>query len=652
MKNVIIKSLIIVAVFACFTTPSFAQSQFISKGSIEKMDKSQLKAAKKEAKEILKEIKAKEKECQELLSESCPEQIKARRLEELNALINKYNAFVPFYGIETYKSQFIEHLGKGTLQQKQSESNNEDVVLTVSSDGPLKDEKSRLISEDESPKEHANQLKSSSKDEIILTVTSDGPTKNVAVTNALRTAIEQAYGAFVSANTTILNDELVKDEIVTVTNGSIKEYKEIASAQTENGSYNVTLSATVSLPNLITYAKNHGSECEFAGNTFGMEMKLFNLQKENELKALYNLIPWITDLAKNKMKWEILVKEPKVTEFKFEKTIFSEPEYKKGGAWDKLPYNYERASGRISLRDVDYSRDYGSVGYDLSDISDVDIRGLLNHSTVRKDGLPSVEKDDSVLSVLDSMPDGQYVNVRFVIRWVPIDSKESTMWNLISEKIKLINIDSKSWQHYRDLGLKVSLMPYGPIEDTPYFRNSEKEICLWFDTLMDAMNEVKNNFVIIDNTGQISDFYPLLISDFYDADKSFNSDVYSYSEMLTDDERSAYRDEKLRKIGVTVQKLETYGGGTNSLQRWSMWDRVYSFPGKIIKFMEQDYHPDIYIGGKGLFSRLFFVQYMGQRRSPDDENKYRDKECPSWIVDTLIPMSEIGKYSSFKIERK
>lgn len=115
------------------------------------------------------------------------------------------------------------------------------------------------------------------KDEVTLTVSSDGATKEDAVKNALRSAIEQAYGAFVSANTTILNDELVKDEIVTVSNGSIKEYKEIAAIQTDNGNYLVTLSATVSLPNLITYAKSHGSECEFAGNTFGMEMKLFEL---------------------------------------------------------------------------------------------------------------------------------------------------------------------------------------------------------------------------------------------------------------------------------------------------------------------------------------------------------------------------------------
>lgn len=484
--------------------------------------------------------------------------------------------------------------------------------------------------------------------EVTLTVTSDGPTKEDATKNALRTAIEQAYGAFVSANTTILNDELVKDEIVTVSNGSIKDYKEITSAQTPNGSYNITLSATVSLPNLISYAKSHGSECEFAGNIFGMEMKLFKIQKENELKALYNLIPWIEDLAKKNMKWDFIVEEPKVTDFKFEKTISPEVEYKKGGGWIKLPYNYERASGKISLSDVNYSR-WGSRA-DISGMSDVDIWALLNHPIVRKDGLPSLEKDDSVLSILDSMPDGQYVNVRFVISWVPIDSKESSMSDLVSEKIKSINLDSKSWQHYSDLEFNVSTL-YDEELGGLYFRNSEKDIHLWLDSLMDAINEVKNNFVIVDNTGQISDFYPLSLSDFYDVQNSeYSPCPYSYLSVVRGDEKFDYLRERLRKIGVEKQKLERYHPGANSVMTLSDGDRVYSLPGKITKFMEQDYKADIYLGGKGLFSRLFFVQYNGLRLCPNDQ--YKDEQGASWIVDTLIPMSEIGKYSSFKIERK
>ena len=44
---------------------------------------------------------------------------------------------------------------------------------------------------------------------VSLVVVGEGASKEEAVQSALRSAIEQSYGAFVSSNTTILNDELV-----------------------------------------------------------------------------------------------------------------------------------------------------------------------------------------------------------------------------------------------------------------------------------------------------------------------------------------------------------------------------------------------------------------------------------------------------------
>lgn len=83
--------------------------------------------------------------------------------------------------------------------------------------------------------------------EVSLVVSADGATKSQAIDNALRSAIEQTYGTFVSANTQILNDELVKDEIATVSSGNIQKYKEVAAVTLPNGNTSVTLSVTVSL---------------------------------------------------------------------------------------------------------------------------------------------------------------------------------------------------------------------------------------------------------------------------------------------------------------------------------------------------------------------------------------------------------------------
>lgn len=149
-------------------------------------------------------------------------------------------------------------------------------------------------------------------DEVTLTVSSDGPTKEEATKNALRNAIEQAYGTFVSANTTILNDELVKDEIVTIANGNIKSYEEISSTAMPDGSQFVTLKATVSVSKLISYAQSKGAETEFAGATFGMNMKLKELNKQNEKKVLENLIVQVKEMMPYVFDRTLNIKDPVV----------------------------------------------------------------------------------------------------------------------------------------------------------------------------------------------------------------------------------------------------------------------------------------------------------------------------------------------------
>lgn len=118
--------------------------------------------------------------------------------------------------------------------------------------------------------------------EVTLVVSGDGETKDKAINIALRSAIEQAYGTFVSANTTIVNDELTRDEIVTISNGNIKGYKELSSMQV-GGKTAVTLEATVSISNLITYAQSKGASAEFAGATFARNVKMKELYNNTAL---------------------------------------------------------------------------------------------------------------------------------------------------------------------------------------------------------------------------------------------------------------------------------------------------------------------------------------------------------------------------------
>lgn len=159
----------------------------------------------------------------------------------------------------------------------------------------------------------ANNISYAQSNEVKLVVSSDGPTKEEATKNALRSAIEQAYGTFVSANTEILNDELIKDEIVSVSSGNIKSYKEL-SCEMYNGFYSVTVETIVSIGKLVSFAQNHGASAEFAGQTFAMNMRIRELNKNNEAIALEQLLFTLKNY-KALYDFSISLEEPKALSF-------------------------------------------------------------------------------------------------------------------------------------------------------------------------------------------------------------------------------------------------------------------------------------------------------------------------------------------------
>ena len=142
-----------------------------------------------------------------------------------------------------------------------------------------------------------NQVREKEKDDVILVVEGSGYDKRDAIKNALRSAIEQAFGTFVSTNTAILNDELVKDEISTVASGNVKSYTELSSSNLPDGSCSVTLSAIVSTGKLISYVQAHGGTVDFDGEAFTMEMRMRRLNKANELKVFQNLVTELEGIA-------------------------------------------------------------------------------------------------------------------------------------------------------------------------------------------------------------------------------------------------------------------------------------------------------------------------------------------------------------------
>ena len=180
------------------------------------------------------------------------------------------------------------------MQQQQSGENREDsrTVKTVRTD--------------------ANNTTQSNDKVVSLVVNGTGTTKEEATRNALRSAIEQTFGTFVSANTEILNDELIKDEIVTVTSGNIQSYEELSCSRKENGLFDISVKAVVSINKLVEFAQSKGAKAELAGALFVNNIEIKEKNRENEDIALFNLRKQLMEICKKGLfDYKVVLSDPK-----------------------------------------------------------------------------------------------------------------------------------------------------------------------------------------------------------------------------------------------------------------------------------------------------------------------------------------------------
>ena len=133
--------------------------------------------------------------------------------------------------------------------------------------------------------------------DVTLTVIGTGATEEIATQNALRRALEEAYGAFLVSRTSIVMDELASDEIVVNTNGQVKELKQNAISTLPNGNISVSITATVSMQKIISYAQGKGCEVAFMGDAFVANLKMMQLKVDNATKTLRILSKQIEDLS-------------------------------------------------------------------------------------------------------------------------------------------------------------------------------------------------------------------------------------------------------------------------------------------------------------------------------------------------------------------
>ena len=146
---------------------------------------------------------------------------------------------------------------------------------------------------------------------VIITVSGNGKTQDEAKQSAFRSAIEQAFGAFISSKTEILNDKLVADQISSVANGNIKSFTILNESQLPDGTWGVTLKVLVSISKLTSFIEAKGIAIEIKGGLFAFNIKQQLLNEQGETKAVSEMVGLLHEPMQISFDYEINSSDPK-----------------------------------------------------------------------------------------------------------------------------------------------------------------------------------------------------------------------------------------------------------------------------------------------------------------------------------------------------
>jgi hypothetical protein len=146
---------------------------------------------------------------------------------------------------------------------------------------------------------------------ITIITSGSGNTIEEAQQSALRSAIEQAFGAFISSKTEIFNDELVADEMVSVSSGNIQSFEIISQDKLPNGRVALTIRSVVSVDKLSSFAQAKGVVIEIKGGLFALNIKQQLLNEQAEIQAIAEMVGLLHEPMQVSFDYTIQSGEPK-----------------------------------------------------------------------------------------------------------------------------------------------------------------------------------------------------------------------------------------------------------------------------------------------------------------------------------------------------
>ncbi len=150
-----------------------------------------------------------------------------------------------------------------------------------------------------------------SENGVSLVVTGHGQTLLEAKQNAIRSAIEQAYGAFITSKLEIFNDKIVSDEMSSISSGNIKSFEIITESQQLDSTYAVILKVIVSVDKLTSFVQSKGYAVEVKGSLFALNIEHQILNESSEIKTINSMVNLLHEPMQQAFSYTITSSNPK-----------------------------------------------------------------------------------------------------------------------------------------------------------------------------------------------------------------------------------------------------------------------------------------------------------------------------------------------------
>ena len=155
-----------------------------------------------------------------------------------------------------------------------------------------------------------NGFSQTNSKDVSITSSGSGKTLDDAKQAALRSATEQAFGAFISSKTEMFNDQVLANQISSVSSGNIKSYSILNESQLPDSSWGVTLKAEVSLSKLTSFVEAKGIAIEIKGGMFALKIKQLLLNEQNERNVIFEIVSLLHRVMQISFDYVIKSSEP------------------------------------------------------------------------------------------------------------------------------------------------------------------------------------------------------------------------------------------------------------------------------------------------------------------------------------------------------